>query len=265
VAPVRIRPARAGDHAAYARLHPELVVPHPPVPAQIWVATRLPTTVIAERDGAVVGYAYYELLGRLGHVRNLVVAPEARSAGIGRLLMDEVARRLRAARASAWALNVKPDNLAAIRLYERCGMQPGHGSVVLRLPWSLVEQLPPNPAVSAAPIEPADDAAIEATTGMVPGELAAARGKRDRVLVQLREREAFAGAAVFVPAIPGSHPFRPARPALAGDLLRALRTHAAAADDFINVVVEDDDALGTALLAAGALEIMRVLHFRGPL
>lgn len=261
---IRIRGATPADHAAYARLHPELEVPDAPVPADRWVATQLATTVVAERGAAVLGYAWYELLDRVGHIRNVVVAPEARGAGVGRRLMDALADRMRAAGAETWSLNVKPDNAAAIRLYERCGLRAHHGAVVLRVAWAAVEQLP-EPAAAMRPIEPGDDAAVEAATGIMPGELAAARAKGDRVLVQLHEGDTLSGAAVFVPSIPGAFPFRVIRPALAGALLRALQPHALAEHDFVNVVCDDDPALAAALAHTGATEVLRVVHYRGAL
>ena len=65
------------------------------------VAGSLPTFVVAEHDGKLVGAAGLELCGEDALLRSVVVAPEWRSRGLGRELMDRViaegkARRLRA-------------------------------------------------------------------------------------------------------------------------------------------------------------------------
>jgi len=65
------------------------------------VAGSLPTFVVAEHDGKLVGAAGLELCGKDALLRSVVVAPEWQSRGLGRELVDRViaegeARRLRA-------------------------------------------------------------------------------------------------------------------------------------------------------------------------
>jgi N-acetylglutamate synthase-like GNAT family acetyltransferase len=65
------------------------------------VAGSLPTFVVAEHDGKLVGAAGLELCGKDALLRSVVVAPEWRSRGLGRELVNQViaegeARRLRA-------------------------------------------------------------------------------------------------------------------------------------------------------------------------
>jgi amino-acid N-acetyltransferase len=65
------------------------------------VAGSLPTFVVAEHQGKLVGAAGLELCGDDALLRSVVVAPEWRSRGLGRELVDRViaegeARRLRA-------------------------------------------------------------------------------------------------------------------------------------------------------------------------
>jgi amino-acid N-acetyltransferase len=65
------------------------------------VAASLPTFVVAEYNGTLIGVAGLELCGKDALLRSVVVAPEWRSRGLGRELLDQViaegeARRLRA-------------------------------------------------------------------------------------------------------------------------------------------------------------------------
>jgi len=65
------------------------------------VAGSLPTFVVAEYNGKLVGVAGLELCGKDALLRSVVVAPEWRSRGLGRELVNQViaegeARRIRA-------------------------------------------------------------------------------------------------------------------------------------------------------------------------
>ena len=88
--------------------------------------------IVAERDGRLVGSvmlfpaaadAYGDLASaaRWPELRLLAVAPEARAAGVGRLLVDECIRRARAAGASALGLHTSASMRAARALYLRMG------------------------------------------------------------------------------------------------------------------------------------------------
>ncbi|HEX5725906.1 MAG TPA: GNAT family N-acetyltransferase [Longimicrobiaceae bacterium] len=69
--------------------------------------------------------AYGELTGRAAwpELRLLAVAPEARGHGVGEALVDECARRARAAGAAELGLHTSESMRAAIRLYERLGFE----------------------------------------------------------------------------------------------------------------------------------------------
>ncbi len=121
--PISFRAARDDDYAVYARLFPELKTPDATPTRDKWSAELCPSTVIAEHDGTPAGFVYLQILSGVGYVRQIVVAPDVRHAGLGRALMQEAAARMRAAGAQAWALNVKPGNLPAVRLYESLGMR----------------------------------------------------------------------------------------------------------------------------------------------
>ncbi|NOU29806.1 MAG: GNAT family N-acetyltransferase, partial [Polyangiaceae bacterium] len=80
-----IRPATAADYEAFARMFPELKTPDPTPSAATWERDLVPTTAIVEEDGAVCGYCYVQTLAEAGYVRHLVVAPEGRGKGLGRV------------------------------------------------------------------------------------------------------------------------------------------------------------------------------------
>jgi ribosomal protein S18 acetylase RimI-like enzyme len=269
---VVIRAARAEDHAAFARLFVELAVDDPVPDAARWAQLLAPSSIIAEdaASGAVLGYAYFQVLRGSGYVRHVVSAPEARGRGVGRALMDAVAARCRAGGARAWCLNVKPENVAARALYERVGLRPAYPSAALRVPWSAVdaEALPAAAdGVRAAPVAAEDDAEVERVMPLPAGLLAELRG-RGEVLVALREgagRGAIVGVASCDPSFPRCFPCKVARPELIGALLRAVRPAVPADKVGIHVAIENDEPTVDALLAAGAELRMRILHYRGPL
>jgi len=93
--------------------------------------------------GQVVGYVLAMVLGPEGEIADIAVAPEARGAGIGGLLLDEVTRRLRAHGVRTIYLEVRESNEAARRLYESRGFghvgrrrgyyqQPSEDALVMR-------------------------------------------------------------------------------------------------------------------------------------
>lgn len=66
-------------------------------------------------------------------LNRLHVGPGYRRRGIGRAIIEEAARRLRAAGHKQVALGVDPDNHPARRLYERLGFRDwGHGMITGR-------------------------------------------------------------------------------------------------------------------------------------
>jgi ribosomal protein S18 acetylase RimI-like enzyme len=263
-----IRRATANDYGAFAMLFRELGVDDPTPSAERFADELAPRILIYERDGEPIGYVSFDKLAANGYVRNLVVAPGARGAGIGAALLTAAATQLRAHGAtSAWHLNVKADNAAAIRLYERLGMQVEHRSVALRFAWANLDRLPADDAhVTVLPVPAGDDDDIERALGILGGRLQVSRSRGGGVMVQLRDEQlAPVGVACFDPAFPGAFPFCAARPALAAPLLRALAPHARPGDLDLQVVIEDDGALADALIAAGAVVRMRLLHYAGPL
>jgi GNAT superfamily N-acetyltransferase len=259
-----LRPATAADYPIFANLFPALETGDATPTAARWAAELADNTIVAEEGGTAVGYLYAQTLDGTGYVRHVVVDARARGRGVGRRMMTATAARFRAAGATRWCLNVKPENHPARRLYEAVGMRAVYGAVSLGLDWKRAAKLPVAAEVEARPILPADDAAIESTLGLVRGQLADARLRPSRMLRQLRDAHGPAGVAIFDPEFPGAFPFRVRAPGYVGALLAALRPLARPEHDVVNVVIEDDEPLAQALLAAGATERLRFVHYDGP-
>jgi hypothetical protein len=176
--------------------------------------------------------------------------------------MSATAAALRAAGAAEWHLNVRSNNPSAIHLYEKLGMRAEHRSTIVRMRWDAIQQLPAELA-TVLPVAPDEDDDIERAFGMPSGRIAMTR-QRDRVLLQLRDRELVpVGFGAFDIEFPGVMPFRVARPALAATMLATLRKHAR--HDHVGIAVENDDALAETLIAAGAEVRRRMLHYSGRL
>jgi hypothetical protein len=182
--------------------------------------------------------------------------------------MEAIAAHLRRGGCSRWCLNVKVDNVPAIRLYERCGLVRAHASTSLAFDWACLERLPREATeVEVRPVDPAEDAALEAAFNQPPGRFAHLRVLPSRVILRLvdpaQPDEVRVGVAAFDPTFPGASPFSVARPTLAAPLLAAIRPHASPADTEIKLHVEDDAPLDAALRAAGAAVRLEMLHMRG--
>ena len=81
------------------------------------------TIYLAEVDGRIVGKAHLQLLSGLGGVYGLGVLPEYRGKGLGRAILLEGVKRLKAAGAKEVMLQVATLNRNALRLYESCGFE----------------------------------------------------------------------------------------------------------------------------------------------
>lgn len=146
---VDIRPARAADLAAIGRLGALLVATHHAYdPARFIAATSQtehayasflqtqfdqPAVVIlvAEVAGSLVGYAYggvegYDymaLRGPAGVLHDIVVDPDHRGKGVGRLLLDATLAELRGRGAERVVLSTAQRNEPAQRLFTRAGFR----------------------------------------------------------------------------------------------------------------------------------------------
>ena len=74
-------------------------------------------------DGQIIGYGVMSLGAGEAHILNLCVREEFRIVGFGRRLLEHMLERAAAAGISEAFLEVRPSNLAAIRLYHRLGFE----------------------------------------------------------------------------------------------------------------------------------------------
>jgi ribosomal protein S18 acetylase RimI-like enzyme len=79
--------------------------------------------VIAERNGEPLGFCAWYPPGEPATMKvdKLYVLPQLHGQGIGRTLLEHVARVARAAGCTTLILNVNRNNVNSVRAYERCG------------------------------------------------------------------------------------------------------------------------------------------------
>ncbi|RRR71712.1 MAG: GNAT family N-acetyltransferase [Candidatus Viridilinea halotolerans] len=135
---VQIRPAALVDLAEVLRLDQCCFEPQ-------WVKDSLimrdalaqgPYFMLAEQDGALLGYAYAttHFQGRLVHLVRIAVAPEQRGLGIGVRLLADLVGYAKQLPAHVLTLNTQAYNARAQRLYHWFGFRPtGEAQQVLRL------------------------------------------------------------------------------------------------------------------------------------
>jgi ribosomal protein S18 acetylase RimI-like enzyme len=147
--PVTVRPALPGDLEALGRLGTFLVIEHhdfdgkrfiaplPDMPRRYGEFLESQTAgpdrfvLVAEQDGAVVGYVfagmegadYMVLRGPAGAVYDLVVDPDHRRQGIGGMLMEAALNALAERGAPRAVLSTAEKNSSAQRLFERIGFR----------------------------------------------------------------------------------------------------------------------------------------------
>jgi ribosomal-protein-alanine N-acetyltransferase len=91
-----------------------------------WAELARPETrhyVVAEDGPRIVGYAGLMAVGPDADVQTVAVAPGAQGGGVGRLLLDDLLREAAARGCHDVLLEVRADNAAALRLYERAGFE----------------------------------------------------------------------------------------------------------------------------------------------
>ncbi len=88
--------------------------------------------LVAEQDGAIVGYGYATIEGRdwnallddHGAIHDVMVDERARRSGVGRALMTALSTELEALGATRIVLSTMVQNEAAQRLFAACGFRP---------------------------------------------------------------------------------------------------------------------------------------------
>ncbi len=257
---IQLRPAAADDYEAYCRLIPALGTGDPPPSPEDWSARIVPGCVLLESEGDVIAGAWFRRVGSWAHVIHVIVDPAWQGRGLGSRLMDAVAARLRHEGIERWFLNVKRDNVPALRLYESAGLRQRIETSALRVPWSIVAALPrPARTPKRRAFPRSDDAAEEARWSIVPGSISAARDRGERAIRLGAPSEAL---AVFNPSFPGAWCFRLGSPTLARPLLEALRSHAPGDVPYLGVIAEDP-GLADLLRRHGAEVRFELYQLRG--
>lgn len=82
---------------------------------------RLARYIVAEENGAIVGYAGTWLVINEAHVTNVAVSSQRRREGIGRLLMQNLMELARENGMESMTLEVRVSNAAARHLYQQLG------------------------------------------------------------------------------------------------------------------------------------------------
>jgi GNAT superfamily N-acetyltransferase len=260
---IEIRAATAGDYDAYAAMFSELGIDDP-VPSRTRFAEELTSRILVAVDGDVVGYALFEVLADVGYVRNLVSARTRRRSGIGLALMTAMRERFTAAGATTWCLNVKPGNVPAVALYERCGLRLIYRSQGVRMPREVVLP-PPPPDVVLVPVPPETDAIVEPAFGLLRGQLASARSKIGRQVLQLSRGDEVLAVAVFAASFPGAFPCRVSDARHAAALAAHLRAAAPPDAPWVQLGVEGDDGFCAELVRLGGTVHVEIVHMRGAL
>lgn len=143
-----IRPAHVEDSDAITALELECQGPDA---WSAWlvadgVAGTLPTVryLVAERDGAIVGYAVASVGGDIAELQRIGVTAAARRSGVATALLDDVVAHAPGTGANRLLLEVREDNAGALGFYAARGFveidrrpryyRDGTTAVVLRLP-----------------------------------------------------------------------------------------------------------------------------------
>lgn len=120
-----IRPFRAADEDAVIALWRACDLLRPQNDPRKDIARKLRVNpewfLVGERDGRIVAAVMAGYEGHRGWINYLAVDPAQRRSGLGRQLMAEAERVLRAAGCPKINLQVRPDNRDVIAFYERIG------------------------------------------------------------------------------------------------------------------------------------------------
>lgn len=123
-----IREFREGDYEAVLRVWREAgltIKPSDTLPELRKLVERNPGTfLVAEEEGTVVGTAIGAWDGRRAWVYHLAVLPAARGRGTGRMLMEELERRMRAVGATKLNLLIEAGNAGVADFYRKLGYAP---------------------------------------------------------------------------------------------------------------------------------------------
>ncbi len=258
---MNVVPATASDYEAFAVLFPELGVPDRTPSRAYFEMNIVPGGLFAKEGDTVAGYVWTRVRGEKLHVVHVIVSPTHRRRGVARAMLGAVAERARSEGREHWMLNVKPDNVKAIALYESVGFVRMFESVSMRLPWACLPELEAAAGGSVArALTPEDDARFEAALGLSPGEIAGYRSL-GRTPYGTEDAAGPTAAGLLDPTFPGASPFRVRRPEHARAVLEAMRPHVSA--DGIFVFVENEPAVEAMMTRVGATPVLRALRMEG--
>ena len=120
-----IRPYRSTDESALLALWQACDLIKPQNDPHKDIARKLRVDpewfLVGEEDGHLVAGVMSGYEGHRGWINYLAVAPAHRRSGLGRAMMAEVERLLRAAGCPKINLQVRPENPGVIAFYERIG------------------------------------------------------------------------------------------------------------------------------------------------
>lgn len=264
-----VRDARVEDYPAFCRFFPLLGVPEDTPSPELWREVFMPGALMLEREGEALAYGRYERRAGRGHVTHLVVDPSARRQRMGERMMRAMAERLRRQGHASWGLNVKPDNAAAIALYEGLGLRPEHRSRVLKVTEEVSSRLPRGAKeLRLEKVRPEGVAEISRATGIHVGQLEIALARSsDRVFAFRCEGEILGGACVRL-AAGAVFPFALAEVSLLGSAVRAISEHPDCRSGMnfsVEHGLEETSPIAEALEAAGAPVVMEILYMVGEL
>ena len=121
----RIRPFAPVDEPAVVALWEKCGLLRPQNDPRKDIARKLKVNpewfLVAEEGGRIVGTVMAGYEGHRGWINYLAVEPARQRGGLGRRLVAEAERVLRAAGCPKINLQVRPENKAAVAFYERLG------------------------------------------------------------------------------------------------------------------------------------------------
>jgi ribosomal-protein-alanine N-acetyltransferase len=88
-----------------------------------WTPAQFTNTLIYKEDGVALGYLVVQVVHDEAHVQNIMVRPDARRRGIAEKMLREAEATALARGATYMVLDVDPQNVAAVRLYQKCGLR----------------------------------------------------------------------------------------------------------------------------------------------
>ncbi|MEM3104102.1 MAG: ribosomal protein S18-alanine N-acetyltransferase [Candidatus Bathyarchaeia archaeon] len=81
------------------------------------------TFLVVSLNGSIVGYSASVLRGSEGHIISIAIHPDYRGIGIGEKLLRENIKRLKDSGAKRVVLEVRIDNIQALKLYQKLGFK----------------------------------------------------------------------------------------------------------------------------------------------